>query len=196
MSNWNYLQSFYKTLIIQFLSICWTILKLWLSFYSSHMKDGLFISLNPMDHNWNLIPPIVDLLDGHFEIIFLPFFLDIEFKIWVPRAPLSSLNLIPISCIKNLESATISWTMLFALLATFQSADTPLLFTLNPLLMDRPSTYALPLHLFLEISWWTFFSRYSQLHLRQLGISLLHSLAGVPHHLQKESRYKLTMDKW
>ena len=78
-----------------------------------------------MDHNWNLIPPIVDLLDGYFEIILLPFFLDIELKVWVPRAPLSSLNLIPISCIKNPESATISWTMLFALLATFQSADTP-----------------------------------------------------------------------
>ena len=56
MLNWNYLQSFYRTLIIQFLTICWTILKLWLSFYSSHMKDGLFISLNPMNHNWNLIP--------------------------------------------------------------------------------------------------------------------------------------------
>ena len=76
-----------------------------------------------------------------------------------------------------------------ALLATFQSADTPPPIYSKPLLMDRPSTYALPLHLFLEISWWTFFSRYSQLHLRQLGISLLHSLAGVPHHLQKESRY-------
>ena len=122
------------------------------------------------------------------------FFLDIDFKIWVPRTPLSSLNLIPTFCIKNPESATISWTMLFALLATFQSADTPLLFTLNPLLMDRPSTYALPLHLFLEISWWTFFSRYSQLHLRQLGISLLHSLAGVPHHLQKGITLYLTME--
>ena len=88
------------------------------------MRNGL-CSLNPMDHNWNLIPPIVDLLDGYFEIILLPFFLDIELKIWVPRAPLSSLNLIPISCIKNFDSAMKSWTMLFALLATFQCADTP-----------------------------------------------------------------------
>ena len=76
-----------------------------------------------MDHNWNLIPPIVDLLDGYFEIILLPFFLDIELKIWVPRAPLSSLNLIPISCIKNFDSAMKSWTMLFALLANVQCAD-------------------------------------------------------------------------
>ena len=160
------------------------------------MKDGLFISLNPMDHNWNLIPQIVDLLDGYFEIILLPFFLDIELKIWVPRAPLSSLNLIPISCIKNLDSAIISWTMLFAYWQHSNVLTYPLLFTPNPLSMDRPSTYALPLHLFLEISWWTFFSRYSQFHLRELGISLLHSLAGVPHHLQKESRYKMIMDKW
>ena len=87
------------------------------------MRNGL-CSLNPMDHNWNLIPPIVDLLDGYFEIILLPFFLDIELKDWVPRAPLSSLNLIPISCIKNLDSAIISWTMLFALLANVQCADT------------------------------------------------------------------------
>ena len=122
------------------------------------------------------------------------FFLDIDFKIWVPRTPLSSLNLIPIFCIKNPESATISWTMLFALLAIFQSADTSPPVYSKPLLMDRPSTYALPLHLFLEISWWTFFSRYSQLHLRQLGISLLHSLAGVPHHLQKGITLYLTME--
>ena len=178
-------------------NICWTILKLWLSFYSSHTKDGLFISLNPMDHNWNLIPQIVDLLDGYFEIILLPFFLDIELKIWVPRAPLSSLNLIPISCIKNLDSAIISWARCCLLYWQHSNVLTHLLlFTPNPLSMDRPSTYALPLHSFLEISWWTFFSRYSQFHLRELGISLLHSLAGVPHHLQKESRYKMIMDKW
>ena len=85
--------------------------------------------------------------------------------------------------------------MLFAYWQHSNVLTYPLLFTPNPLSMDRPSTYALPLHSFLEISWWTFFSRYSQFHLRELGISLLHSLAGVPHHLQKESRYKLNMDK-
>ena len=127
-----------------------------------------------MDHNWNLIPQIVDLLDGYFEIILLPFFLDIELKIWGPRAPLSSLNLISISCIKNLDSAIISWARCCLLYWQHSNVLTHLLlFTPNPLSMDRPSTYALPLHLFLEISWWTFFSRYSQLHLRQLGISLL-----------------------
>ena len=117
------------------------------------------------------------------------FFLDIEFKIWVPRTPLSSLNLIPISCIKNLESATISWTMLLLYWQHSKVLTHPLLFTPNPLLMDRPSTYALPLHLFLEISWWTFFSRYSQLHLRQLGISLLASSGWRSSSPSEEPRY-------
>ena len=115
-----------------------------------------------MDHNWNLIPQIVDLLDGYFEIILLPFFLDIELKIWVPRAPLSSLNLIPISCIKNLDSAIISWARCCLLYWQHSNVLTHLLlFTPNPLSMDRPSTYALPSHLFLETSWWTFLQIFS-----------------------------------
>ena len=144
-----------------------------------------------MNHNWNLIPQIVDLLDGHFEIIFFHFFLDIDFKIWVPRTPLSSLNLIPIFCIKNPESATISWTMLFALLAIFQSADTSPPVYSKPILMDRPSTYVLPLHLF---SWRSPGGPLFLNFIRQLGISLLHSLAGVPHHLQKGITLYLTME--
>ena len=122
------------------------------------------------------------------------FFLDIDFKIWVPRTPLSSLNLIPISCIKNLESATISWTMLLLYWQHSKVLTHPLLFTPNPLLMDRPSTYALPLHLFSWRSPGGPFSPDILNFIRQLGISLLHSLAGVPHHLQKGITLYLTME--
>ena len=115
----------------------------------------------------------LDLLDGYFEIILLPFLGRWTQNLSAPGAAIYPLNLIPISCIQNLDSAIISWTMLFAYWQHSNVLTYPLLFTPNPLSMDRPSTYALPLHLFLEISWWTFFSRYSQLHLRQLGISLL-----------------------
>ena len=66
----KFLQNFDNSIFIQSAEQSWSC---GFPFYSSHMKDGLFISLNPMDHNWNLIPPIVDLLDGYFEIILLPF---------------------------------------------------------------------------------------------------------------------------
>ena len=84
--------------------------------------------------------------------------------------------------------------MLFALLATSQSADTPPPVYSKPLLMDRPSTYALPLHLFSWRSPGGPFSPDILNFIRQLGISLLHSLAGVPHHLQKGITLYLTME--
>ena len=147
-----------------------------------------------MNHNWNLIPPIVDLLDGHFEIIFLPFFLDIELKDWVPRAPLSSLNLIPISCIKNLDSAIISWTMLFALLANVQCADRSSSFLL---LIQAMMVFFCSCNCELAASR-SFCTLLHTTHCCddllptrwQLGIPTSTILwLGVPHHLQKESRY-------
>ena len=123
------------------------------------MKDGLFIFLNPMNHNWNLIP---------FRWTFwnyLPFFLGHWFQdLSAPDAAIFP-EFNPYILYQESWISNNILTMLFALLATSQSADTPPPVYSKPLLMDRPSTYTLPLHLF---SWRSpggpFFSRYSQLH--------------------------------
>ena len=125
------------------------------------MKDGLFIFLNPMNHNWNLIPQIVDLLDGHFEIIFFHFFSWYWFQdLSAPDAAIFP-EFNPYILYQESWISNNILTMLFALLATSQSADTPPPVYSKPLLMDRPSTYALPLHLF---SWRSPGGPFSQLH--------------------------------
>ena len=141
-----------------------------------------------MNHNWNLIP---------FRWTFwnyLPFFLGH----WIQDLSAPDAAIFPeFNPYILYQESWISNNILnhvVALLATFQSADTPPPVYSKPLLMDRPSTYALPLHLFSWRSPGGPFSPDILNFIRQLGISLLHSLAGVPHHLQKGITLYLTME--
>ena len=130
------------------------------------------------------------------------FFLDIDFKFWVPRTPLSSLNLIPISCIKNLDSAIISWNVAcfigkcsmcwqYPLLLLFINYDGSFCFcncefaaTAASRLLLYPS-FTPPIAVMISSP------QMGESVLRwQLGIPTSTILwLGVPHHLQKESRY-------
>ena len=86
------------------------------------MKDGLY-SLNPMDYHGTYFLQSLDLFwMDIFEIILLPFSWTLNSKIECPQRRYVFPKFNPCTqCIKNLDSAIISWTMLFAM---FQCADT------------------------------------------------------------------------
>ena len=149
-----------------------------------------------MDHNWNLIPPIPGSFGWIFlKLSFFPFLGHWTQKLSAPSAAISSLNSIPVSCIKNFwlsnnifEPCCLLYWQMFNVLT-----DPP------------PFYYSFKL-------WWIFFcscncelaasrSFCTLLHTThccddllptrwQLGIPTSTILwLGVPHHLQKESRY-------
>ena len=164
--------------------------------------------VNPTDHHEHKSSNSWIFWMDIFEIILLPFLGHWTQKLSAPSAAISSLNSIPVSCIKNFwlsnnifEPCCLLYWQMFNVLTDpppfYYSFKLWWFFSVPAivnLLRADPSVPSFTPPIAVMIS----SPQMGESVLRlQLGIPTSTILwLGVPHHLQKESRYKLTMDKW